>query len=335
MKIIVKGEEVVLENEITIRELLERLSVELPDMVSVELNGEILSQKVYEDVTVKDNDTIEFMYFMGGGSLDFRDDQIERYSRHIILEDVGVEGQKKLLNASVLVVGVGGLGTPAAQFLAAAGVGRIGLVDADQVELSNLQRQILHYTSDVGKLKVLSAKEKINGLNPDVSVDTYDFYLNADNIREIIRKYNFIIDGTDNFPAKFLINDACVLENKPFSHAGIVRFSGQTMTVVPDENSLCYRCVFVEPPKPGAVPSCKQAGVIGVMGGVIGTIQATEAIKYILGKGELLTNRLLTYDALQMQFREVSIEKQENCKVCGKNPDITKLVDYAKRSCQL
>ncbi|WP_420832958.1 HesA/MoeB/ThiF family protein [Sporohalobacter salinus] len=267
--------------------------------------------------------------------MDFTEAQLERYSRHIILEDVGVEGQQKLLDSAVLVIGTGGLGTPAAQFLAAAGVGKIGLVDADQVELSNLQRQILHHTSDVGKLKVESSKEKINSMNPDVKVQTYPNYLYSENIKEVIADYDFIIDGTDNFPAKFLINDACVMEDKPFSHAGIIKFSGQTMTVVPEEDSACYRCAFPEPPKPDVVPSCKEAGVIGVMGGVIGTIQAAEAIKYILGKGELLTGKLLTYDALKMDFRKVDINKRDSCKICSEDPEITELIDYEQGGCEL
>ncbi|GAB6099979.1 molybdopterin-synthase adenylyltransferase MoeB [Halanaerocella petrolearia] len=265
----------------------------------------------------------------------FSEDQLERYSRHIILGDVGVEGQQKLLNSSVLIIGTGGLGTPAAQFLAAAGVGKIGLVDADQVELSNLQRQVLHHTPDVGKPKVESAKETINDMNPDVEVETYSYYLHSGNIKEVIRDYDFVIDGTDNFPAKFLINDACIMENKPLSHAGIIRFSGQTMTVVPEEDSPCYRCGFPQPPKPGAVPSCKEAGVLGVMGGVIGTIQATEAIKYLLDKGELLTGTLLTYDALKMEFNKQQISKRDKCDICSDDPEITELIDYEQGACEL
>ena len=268
--------------------------------------------------------------------LNFSEEQLNRYSRHIILEEVGAEGQQKLLDASVLIIGTGGLGTPAAQFLAAAGVGTIGLVDADKVEFSNLQRQILHHTKDVGKLKVESAKETIEEMNSDVEVKTYDYYLSSANIKEVIREYDFIIDGTDNFPAKFLINDACVMENKPFSHAGIIKFVGQTMTVVPeDDETPCYRCAFPEPPKPGVVPSCKEAGVIGVMGGVIGTIQATEAIKYILDIGELLTGKLLTYDALNMDFRKVDLNRNQDCGICSEDPEITELIDYKQGGCKI
>ena len=231
------------------------------------------------------------------------DEQIERYSRHIILKEVGAKGQKKLLNAKVLIIGAGGLGASAAMYLAAAGVGTIGIVDADDVDLSNLQRQIIHSTEDVGKPKVQSAKETMERMNLDVKINTYHMFVDASNIRELIREYDFIIDGTDNFPAKFLINDACVIEKKPFSHAGIIRFQGQLMTYVPGRGP-CYRCVFQSPPPKDAVPTCKQAGVIGAMGGVIGSLQAMEAVKFIIGKGELLTGYLLTYDALKMEFRD-------------------------------
>lgn len=262
--------------------------------------------------------------------------QLERYSRHIILKEVGGKGQARLLHAKVLVVGAGGLGAPAAMYLAAAGVGTIGLVDFDKVDLSNLQRQIIHATGDVGKPKVFSGQETINAMNPDVNVVTYQEWVSADNILDIIqdRDYDFIIDGTDNFPAKFLINDACVLSAKPFSHAGIIRFQGQTMTYLPGQGP-CYRCVFREPPPPDAVPTCSQAGVLGVMGGIIGTIQATEAMKYILGIGQLLNGYLLTYDALKLEFRKVKIPRRANCQVCGASPGITRLQDYEKAVCDL
>lgn len=268
--------------------------------------------------------------------MSFTNEQMERYSRHIILKEVGAKGQTKLLNSKVLIIGTGGLGAPAAMFLAAAGIGTIGLVDYDSVELSNLQRQIIHLTKDVGKPKVLSGKETINEMNPDVMVITYQEWVSASNIVDIIKDqdYDFIIDGTDNFPAKFLINDACVLTQKPFSHAGIIRFQGQTMTYVPGKGP-CYRCVFKNPPPPDAVPTCKQAGVLGVMGGIIGTIQATEAIKYILGMGDLLTGQLLTYDALKMEFRKVKLSDNKNCQVCGEQPTITELIDYEQAACDL
>lgn len=265
---------------------------------------------------------------MGGGDLAFTNEQMERYSRHIILKDVGVKGQKKIQNAKVLIVGTGGLGAPAAMYLAAAGVGTIGLADFDTVDLSNLQRQIIHSTPDVGKPKVQSGRETIAALNPDVKVVTYQARVAANNIVDIIRDqdYDFVIDGVDNFPAKFLINDACVFLRKPFSHAGIIRFVGQTMTCVPGQGP-CYRCIFDAPPPPGVAPTCREAGVLGVMGGVLGTIQATEALKYILGYGELLTGAILTYDAATMDFRNIKLGKNRKCRICGETPSITELFD--------
>lgn len=264
----------------------------------------------------------------------FTNEQLERYSRHIILQEVGVKGQKKLLNASVLIIGAGGLGAPAALYLAAAGVGTIGIVDADEVDLSNLQRQVIHTTNDVGKAKVKSAAETMEAINPDVIVKTYRTFVDSSNIMDLIKDYDFIIDGTDNFPAKFLINDACVMAEKPFSHAGIIRFKGQLMTYVPGEGP-CYRCVFKNPPPKDAVPTCKQAGVIGAMGGVIGSLQAMEAIKYIIGKGDLLTGKLLTYDALKMEFHTIKLPKDDHCAVCGDEPTITELIDYEQAECDL
>lgn len=263
----------------------------------------------------------------------FSNEQLERYSRHIILKEVGAKGQKKLMNGKVLIIGAGGLGAPAAMYLAAAGVGTIGIADADEVDLSNLQRQIIHGTADIGKAKVKSAKETMNAMNPDVTVNTYRTFVTSENIMELIEGYDFIIDGTDNFPAKFLINDACVLAKKPFSHAGIIRFQGQLMTYVPGEGP-CYRCVFKNPPPKDAIPTCKQAGVIGAMGGIIGSLQAMEAMKYLLGAGNLLTGKLLTYDALRGDFRTVPLPKKStNCGVCGEHPTITELIDYEQAEC--
>ena len=263
----------------------------------------------------------------------FTNEQLERYSRHIILQEVGVKGQKKLLNASVLIIGAGGLGAPAALYLAAAGVGTIGIVDADEVDLSNLQRQVIHTTNDVGKAKVKSAAETMEAINPDVTVKTYRTFVDSSNIMDLIKDYDFIIDGTDNFPAKFLINDACVMAEKPFSHAGIIRFKGQLLTYVPGEGP-CYRCVFKNPPQKDAVPTCKQAGVIGAMGGVIGSLQAMEAIKYLIGVGDLLTGKLLTYDALKMEFHTIKLPKANGtCAVCGDHPTITELIDYEQVEC--
>jgi len=265
--------------------------------------------------------------------MDFTEEQIQRYSRHILLQDVGVEGQEKISNGRVLIVGAGGLGAPIAFYLAAAGVGTIGIIDGDVVDLSNLQRQIIHFTADVDKPKVLSAKEKINQLNPDVKVVTYHDLFTADNAFDIIRDYDFIVDGTDNFPVKFLINDAAVLAKKPFSHGGILRFEGQTITHVP--GSACYRCLFHEPPPPDAVPTCSQAGVLGAIAGMLGTIQAAEVLKYFTGVGDLLTNRLLTFNAKMMEFRNVNVRPDEACPVCGKHPTVTRLVDYEQAACEL
>ena len=263
----------------------------------------------------------------------FTNEQLERYSRHIILKEVGAKGQKKLLNAKVLIIGAGGLGAPAALYLAAAGVGTIGIADADEVDLSNLQRQVIHTTADVGKAKVQSAKETMEAIDPDVTVNTYRTFIDSENILDIIKDYDFVIDGTDNFPAKFLINDACVMAKKPFSHAGIIRFKGQLMTYVPGQ-APCYRCVFKNPPPKDAVPTCKQAGVIGAMGGVIGSLQARDAIQYILGLGDLLTGYLLTYDALKMEFRKIKLPSDTSkCPICGEHPTITKLIDYEQVEC--
>ncbi|OHD70750.1 MAG: adenylyltransferase [Spirochaetes bacterium RBG_16_49_21] len=262
------------------------------------------------------------------------DEQIERYSRNIILKEVGGKGQERLLASRVIIIGAGGLGSPAALYLAAAGVGTIGLVDGDAVDLSNLQRQIIHFTGDVGIRKTESAKKKIELLNPDVRVNTYHDIVTSNNIREIIRDYDFVVDGTDNFPAKFLINDACVMAGKPFSHAGILRFYGQTITVLPHE-SACFRCLFLGPPPPGSVPSCREAGILGAVAGIFGTIQALEALKHILGTGGLLADRLLTVDALTMSFREIKVKKNPRCPVCGDTPAITSLVDYEQKACDL
>jgi len=264
----------------------------------------------------------------------FTDEQIKRYSRHIILPEVGGKGQKKLLDSRVLIIGAGGLGSPAALYLAAAGVGTIGLIDGDVVDLSNLQRQIIHYTPDLDKPKVISAKEKIESLNPDVNVKVYHCLLTSKNVTEIFRDYDVVIDGTDNFPAKFLANDACVFLNKPLVHGGILRFVGQVYSIIPHKTA-CYRCVFNSPPPPGLIPTCQEAGVVGVLAGVIGTIQATEAIKLILGIGEPLTDRLMTFDAQKMEFREIRIRKNPKCPVCGEDPTIKELIDYEQEVCNI
>ena len=263
----------------------------------------------------------------------FTNEQLERYSRHIILKEIGVKGQKKLMNGSVLIIGAGGLGAPAALYLAAAGVGKIGIVDADVVDLSNLQRQVIHTTADVGRPKVESAAETMRAINPDVEVVTYHEFISSANIMDIIKDYDFVLDGTDNFPAKFLINDACVMADKPFSHAGILRFKGQLMTVIPHQ-SPCYRCVFKTMPPKDAILTCKQAGVIGAMAGVIGSLQALEAVKFLTGAGELLTGKLLTFDALTMKFHTVKLPPRgDGCAVCSDHPQITELIDYEQPAC--
>ena len=264
----------------------------------------------------------------------FSPEQLERYSRHILLSEVGVKGQKKLSAGKVLIIGAGGLGAPAALYLAAAGVGVVGVVDADAVDLSNLQRQVIHGTPDVGKAKVESARETLAALNPEVEIRARREFVTAANVMEIISGYDFVLDGTDNFPAKFLINDACVLAGLPFSHAGIIRFKGQLMTYVPGRGP-CYRCVFQAPPPPEAVPTCRQAGVIGAMGGVIGSLQAMEAIKFLLGQGDLLTGALLTFDALAMSFRKVRLPRRADCAVCGERPSIDRPLDYERPGCDL
>jgi molybdopterin-synthase adenylyltransferase len=251
-------------------------------------------------------------------------EQLLRYDRHLQLVDIGEIGQEKLLNARILVIGVGGLGSPISLYLAAAGVGTLGLVDDDIVDISNLQRQICHSTIDINRPKVLSAKEKLQAINPDISIQTYQERLEPSSIRSLINEYDFIVDGTDNFPTKFLINDACVLESKPFSHGGVLRYAGQVMTVIPKE-SACYRCIFRKPPPANAAQKCSQAGILGAIPGMLGSIQAAEVLKWITGAGDLLLNRLLTFDALSMTFREIELNPQPECGVCGTSPTITDL----------
>ncbi len=259
--------------------------------------------------------------------MDFTQEQIIRYSRHIILPEVGGEGQKKISKSRVLVIGAGGLGSAAAYYLVAAGVGTLGIIDHDAVDLSNLQRQILHTTKDIGRPKVYSAKEKLVDLNPECNIVTLKQRLSSQNTMEIIKDYDLIVDGTDNFAARFLINDACVMAGKPFIHGGILRFFGQALTIIPGKGP-CFRCIFRGPPPPDSAPTCAQAGVLGVLAGIIGVVQATEVLKYILGLGDLLVGRLLTYDATAMRFREVEVRKNPACFVCGENPTITELIDY-------
>lgn len=256
-----------------------------------------------------------------------REDQIERYSRQIILPNVGGKGQEKLLDAKVLIIGAGGLGSPAALYLTSAGVGKIGIVDSDRVELNNLQRQILYSGKDVGRPKVVSAEDRLSGINQDVQVVRYNIRVTSENILDIIKEYDIVLDGSDNFPTRYLVNDACVLSAKPLFHGGIFRFDGQVITILPHQ-SACYRCLFPEPPPPGLVPSCQEAGILGAVAGAIGIIQTNEALKYILGIGNLLTGKLLVFNALDSSFRQVKVTKDPNCPICGENPTITKLIDY-------
>jgi adenylyltransferase/sulfurtransferase len=259
--------------------------------------------------------------------VDFSEEEIRRYSRHIVLPEVGGIGQKQINRASVLVVGAGGLGSPVAFYLAAAGVGKIGIVDNDVVDTSNLQRQILHTTADVGRKKVESARETLLALNPNLEIVPHDVRLNAGNILDILQDYHVVAEGSDNFPTKFLVNDACVMTGTPLSMAGIFRFSGQMLTVIPRQGP-CYRCLIPQPPPPGAIPSCQEAGVLGAMAGVVGVIQATEILKLILGKGQVLRGRLLLFEALQMRFEPIEVKRNPECPVCSETPSITELIDY-------
>jgi thiazole biosynthesis adenylyltransferase ThiF len=260
----------------------------------------------------------------------FTEEQIKRYARHIILPEVGGKGQEKLLNSKVLVIGAGGLGSPAILYLAAAGVGTIGIVDFDVVDFSNLQRQVIHNTERVGTPKVESAKKTVEMLNPDVKVITYNTRISKENIMDIIKDYDVVLDGTDNFPTRFLVNDACYFAGKPLVSAAMLRFEGQVSVFDyrNKEKSPCYRCLFPEPPPPGLVPSCQEAGILGSIGGIMGCIQATEAIKLILGIGEPLVGKLLIMDALSMDFRKVKLRKDPNCPLCGEKPVIKELIEY-------
>lgn len=258
---------------------------------------------------------------------DLSKEEIERYSRHLILPEVGLEGQRRLRNASILLIGAGGLGSPLAMYLSAAGIGKLGIVDSDVVDASNLQRQVIHHSEDIGKPKIHSARRNIKGINPHVEVETYDTYISSANALELIRPYDLVIDGTDNFPTRYCVNDACVLLGKPNIYGSIFRFEGQA-SVFWAEHGPCYRCLYPEPPAPGLVPSCAEGGVLGILPGIIGCIQATEAIKLVLGQGDALLGRLLLFDALRMEFRELKLRKDPKCPVCGENPTLTELIDY-------
>ena len=261
-------------------------------------------------------------------SVELSNEEITRYSRHLILPEVGMAGQKKLKATSVLCIGTGGLGSPILMYLAAAGIGKIGIVDFDVVDFSNLQRQIAHGTADVGRPKVESGKETINSINPEVEVVVHETRLSADNVMEIMAPYDIVVDGTDNFPTRYLTNDACVLLKKPNVYGSIFRFEGQASVFAPELGGPCYRCLYPEPPPPGMVPSCAEGGVLGVLPGIVGCIQATEILKLALGKGSPLVNRLLLFNALDMKFRELKLRRDPKCPICGDNPTITELIDY-------
>lgn len=320
----------------------------LRNFVNVYLNDEDIRYLQREQTPVKPGDSLSIVPSVAGGAPTSAEapagrrgsaealetelpvltqEEVKRYSRHLIMPEVGMDGQRRLKTKSVLCIGAGGLGSPAAMYLAAAGVGRIGIVDFDVVDYSNLQRQLLHGTPDVGRTKLASAQDKLNALNPHVQVDTYEMALSSDNALDLFRQYDVILDGTDNFPTRYLVNDACVITGKPNAYGSIFRFEGQA-SVFATADGPCYRCLYPEPPPPGLVPSCAEGGVLGVLPGLIGVIQATETIKLMLGIGEPLIGRFLIYDALKMRFRELKLRKDPECPVCGTNPTVTKLIDY-------
>src|SRR6187397_2740315 len=319
----------------------------LRNFVNVYLNDEDIRYLQREQTPVKPGDSLSIVPSVAGGAPtpaaptapaggglqasgdlpNLSPEEIKRYSRHLIMPEVGMDGQRRLKAGSVLCIGAGGLGSPAAMYLAAAGIGRIGIVDFDVVDFSNLQRQLLHGTSDVGTSKNESAKRRLNELNPHVQVDTYETLLDSQNELGLFKDYDVILDGTDNFPTRYLVNDACVLTGKPNAYGSIFRFEGQA-SVFATKEGPCYRCLYPEPPPPGLVPSCAEGGVLGVLPGIIGVIQATEAIKLILGVGEPLIGRFLIYDALKMRFRELKLRKDPDCPVCGTHPTVTALIDY-------
>jgi len=343
----VGGRDAVQVEATSVGELLERLAGEhaalrthlfaedgrLRSFVNVYVNDRDIRHLSQRETPVQPGDTVSIIPSIAGGTAVAADqprlshEEILRYSRHLILPDVGIEGQRKLKAARVLLVGAGGLGSPAALYLAAAGVGTIGLVDFDVVDQTNLQRQIIHGTSTVGRPKLESATERIRELNPNVRVETFETRLTSENALDIIRDFAIVADGTDNFPTRYLVNDACVLLGKPNVYGSIFRFEGQASVFYAKEGP-CYRCLYAEPPPPGLVPSCAEGGVLGVLPGIIGSIQAMEAIKLILGAGESLIGRLLLFDALKLQFRELKLQKDPDCPVCGTHPTVTELIDY-------
>ncbi len=310
---------------------------QLRSFVNVYVNDEDIRHQSNTDTSVKEGDQVMIVPSIAGGLVaqeevtdklpELSNDEISRYSRHLIMPEVGLQGQRRLKAASVLMIGTGGLGAPLGMYLAAAGVGRLGLVDFDLVEASNLQRQIIHGTKDVGRRKVESARDRLGDINPHVEIETHETRLTSQNALGLFRNYDVIVDGTDNFPTRYLVNDACVLLNKPNVYGSIFRFEGQA-SVFWAERGACYRCLYPEPPPPGLVPSCAEGGVLGVLPGIVGAIQANETIKIILGAEDILTNRLLLFDAWQMKFREFKLQKDPKCPVCSQNPTINELIDY-------
>src|SRR5437016_1830666 len=306
----------------------------LRSFVNVYLNDEDIRYLQKDATPLKDGDTLSIVPSIAGGTagvaappVTLSKDEILRYSRHLIIPEVGMDGQLKLKNASVALIGTGGLGAPLGLYLAAAGIGRIGLVDFDVVDFTNLQRQVIHGTKDVGKKKLDSAAESMLDINPYMQMDKFDAALSSENALDIIKDYDMVVDGTDNFPTRYLVNDACVLLKKPNVYGSIFRFEGQA-TIFAMPGGPCYRCLYPEPPPPGLVPSCAEGGVLGILPGIIGLIQATEAVKLILGAGETLVGRLVLYDALAMRFRELKLRRNPECPVCGAHPTVTKLIDY-------
>ena len=309
---------------------------QLRSFVNIYVNDEDIRYLNKEQTPVRPGDTISIIPSVAGGAgealLDrdlptLSNDEVKRYSRHLIMPEVGMEGQRKLKAAKVLCIGAGGLGSPVAMYLAAAGVGTLGLVDFDTVDFSNLQRQILHGTPDVGRSKLASARDRLQALNPEIEIQTFETALSSANALSLFEPWDIIVDGTDNFPTRYLVNDACVLLGKPNVYGSIFRFEGQA-SVFAAENGQCYRCLYPEPPPPGLVPSCAEGGVLGVLPGIIGTIQATEAIKLIIGAGEPLVGRFLIFDALRMRFRELRLRRDPDCPVCGEHPTVRELIDY-------
>ncbi|MHC4534262.1 MAG: molybdopterin-synthase adenylyltransferase MoeB [Planctomycetota bacterium] len=328
-------------SDISLTEFIEKLDEEFPGIkerllnedgslrrfVNFYVNDEDIRFLDDENTFLKDGDVVSIIPSIAGGALELGEEQIERYSRQIILSEVGGKGQEQLFAARVLVVGAGGLGSPVALYLASAGVGTLGIVDDDEVELNNLQRQIIHNTGAVGIPKTESAAKTLRNLNPDVEVITYNLKIDSSNALDIIKDYDIVVDGSDNFPTRYLINDACIFLDKPLSHGAILQFTGQIFTIVPHQ-APCYRCLFESPPPPGLVPSCQEAGILGAVAGIIGTLQANEVLKLIMEIGNPLLGRLLIFDALEAEFREVKVPKNPDCSLCGENPTITELIDY-------